>query len=290
MSFLNNIIWPGPKGLLEIVVMAVALYYLMLFFQGTRGAQVLSGFALVLVSLLVLTYVFDLGTLTWLLQRFSVYLAVAFLVIFQPEIRRALAELGRQHFFAGPEDRPLVDRLVRSATTMAEEKIGAIIAIERDVALKAVQEAGTPVDAAVTPELLASIFYPHTPLHDGGVIIQGDRIAAAGCLFPLSQREGLARALGTRHRAAIGLTEETDAVVIVVSEETGAISLAYRGKLRRGLDEQRLRRILTSVLGRGRTRGAGKESRVRRVVEQLRLAVSRPRSSSTAHEIQDHAG
>ena len=288
MSFLNSILWPGPKGVLEILVMAVALYYLMLFFQGTRGAQVLYGFALLLITLMVITYVFDLGTLTWLLQRFSVYLAVAFLVIFQPEIRRALAEIGRRHIFATQEERTLVDRLVKSAMTMAEGKIGAIMAIEREVALKAVQDAGTPVDAELTPELLASIFYPHTPLHDGGVIIQGDRIAAAGCLFPLSQREGLARTLGTRHRAAIGLTEETDAVVIVISEETGAISLAYRGKLRRGLDEERLRRILGSVLGRSRSL-TKTESRVRRALSGVRNASMRWRSV-TARSVENHAG
>jgi diadenylate cyclase len=288
MTFLSSIPWPGAKGVVEILVMAVALYYIILFFQGTRGAQVLSGFAVLLVSLLVLTNVFQLNTLTWLLQRFSVYLAVGFLIIFQPEIRRALAELGRQHFFAERSERTFVDKVVKSALMLAEGKIGAIMAIEREVGLKGIQENGTPVDAELTPELLSSIFYPHTPLHDGGVIIQGDRVAAAGCLFPLSQRPEISKALGTRHRAAIGLTEESDAVVVVVSEETGTISLAYRGRLRRGLDEERLRRILAAILGRGRSSKAG-ASRLRRAYDVLRSAFARPRALAR-REVQDHAG
>ncbi len=287
MSLLNSMVWPGPKGVLEIVVMATVLYYLMLFFKGTRGAQVLSGFALFIGILLALTYSFHLFTLTWILQRFSVYLAVAFLVIFQPEIRRALAELGRRHAFASPEDRTIVERLVKSATMLADGKIGALIAVERAVALKALREAGTPIDAELTPELLASIFYPHTPLHDGGVVIQGDRIAAAGCLFPLSQSEGLARTLGTRHRAAVGLTEEADAVVVVVSEETGAVSLAYRGKLRRGLSEERLARILQTLLGRNQGLTTT-ESRLRRAVDVVRKFAGRWRTAPS-HEVHDHA-
>lgn len=252
MRVLNNIDWPGLGGLLEIAVLAVGVYYILLLLRGTRGAQVLSGLVLVIGGLLLVTYVFRLDTLTWLLQRFSVYLSVGFLIIFQPEIRRVLAELGRQHIGAGPGEQNLADLLVRSVLLLAEGKIGALIAVERQVDVRALEQGGTPIDGAVSPELLASIFYPHTPLHDGGVIVRGNRVAAAGCVFPLSQREGLSTQLGTRHRAAIGLSEESDALVLVVSEETGTISLAYRGRLRRGLDEERLRRILESFLGRRR--------------------------------------
>jgi len=249
MTFLQRFVWPEFNGLLEILVLAVAFYYVLLFIHGTRGVQVLSGLATVFIGLVLLTYFFDLTTLNWILQRATVYIVVALLVIFQPEIRRALAELGRRHFFVGSViEKSVVDDLVNAACKMSEQKIGALIAIERDVGTRAIQDTGVAVDAAISPELLINIFYPRTPLHDGGVIIQNNRLVAAACVFPLSQRDELGRSLGTRHRAAMGITEETDAIAIVVSEETGTISVAYRGKLRRGLDEDRLQRVLTSVL------------------------------------------
>lgn len=263
MNWLEQLSVPHPAGLLEIMVLAVVIYYLIDFFRGTRSAQVLTGFVFFLVALLLLTRLFRLDTLNWLLQRLSVYVAIAFVVIFQPEIRRALAELGKQHVFANKaRERSLIDHIIRAVTTLSDRKIGALIAIEREIGTRAIQETGTRIDASVTPELLASIFYPHTPLHDGGVIIQDGRIMAASCLFPLSQREELSKSLGTRHRAAVGLTEETDALVVVVSEETGAISLAYKGRLMRGLDEDRLRRILTTFLQRGE-KGKSKLSRMK---------------------------
>jgi len=278
--FFNRIELPGPNGILEILVLAVLLYYIFLFFQGTRGAQVLSGLGLMFVALLLLTQVFALDTLNWLLQRFTVYLAVAFLIIFQPEIRRALAELGRRHVFAGAaEDRTLVGVLVKAATRLADRKIGALIAIEREASTAPFQETGTAIDSRVTAELIQTIFFPNTMLHDGGIIIRGDRIVAAGCVFPLSQRVELSKSLGTRHRAAIGLTEETDALVVVVSEETGTISVAYRGKLRQGLDGERLERILSSVLVKSRASGEpGESSKFRRVVENWWPSRGRPAS------------
>jgi diadenylate cyclase len=142
---------------------------------------------------------------------------------------------------------------MQAVQLLSKRKIGALIAIEREIGTRALQDSGTRVNSVVSSELLATIFFPHTPLHDGGVIISGDRICAAGCLFPLSQKEELSKQLGTRHRAAIGITEETDAIVVVVSEETGSISIAYNGRLRRGLDEERLRRVLSSMLRREHT-------------------------------------
>ena len=249
MQFLNQIHIPGFSGMLEILLLAVVFYYIFLFFRGTRGAQVLLGLALMLILLLVVTQVFHLDALNWLLQRFSVYLAIAFIVIFQPEIRRALAELGKQHVFtASTMDRTVVDNMVKAVLMLAERKIGALIAVEREIGTRLTQETGVQMDSLVTPELLASIFYPHTPLHDGGVIICQNRIVAAGCLFPLSARDELSKSLGTRHRAGIGLTEETDAIVVIVSEETGAISVAYKGRLTQGMDEERLERLLAAVL------------------------------------------
>ncbi len=252
-QWIENLHAPGWSGVVEIFVLSIAFYYLILFFRGTRGAAVLSGLVLLLILMIVVTNIFSLNTLSWVLQGFSVYLAVAFVVIFQPEIRRALAELGKQSVFsAGTAQREIVDEIVHAVSELAEQKIGALIAIEREIGTRHVQESGTRINSHVSPELLTSIFFPHTPLHDGGVIIKGDRIEAAGCVFPLSQRLELSRSLGTRHRAAIGLTEETDAVVVVVSEETGAISIAYKGRLSRGIDQDRLRRIIASILSRSR--------------------------------------
>jgi diadenylate cyclase len=268
MTLSDRIHVPGPAGILEILLLAAAFYYIILFFRGTRGVQVLVGFVLVLVSLLLLTQLLHLDTLNWILRRSSVYLAVAFVIIFQPEIRRVLAELGKQHMFTSTAgERTLVDNIVQAVVLLAERKIGALIAVEREIGTRVTQDTGTRLDGLVTPELLASIFYPHTPLHDGGVIIRENRIVAAGCLFPLSPREELSKTLGTRHRAAIGLTEETDAIVVVVSEETGTISVAYKGRLTRGLDEDRLRRLLSAVL----LKAPQAKSRWRRARAQLDL-------------------
>ena len=251
MSWLNQIAWPGVGGIFEILVLAAGFYVIFVFFRESRSIQVFVGLLLVLIVLIGITRLLHVDALNWLLRRFSVYLAVALLVIFQPEIRRALAELGRQHLFNPPlESRNFVDSVVEAVMLLAERRIGALIAIERTMSTAAIQETGVKQDARVNAELLAGIFFPHTPLHDGGVIISGNRIAAAGCLFPLCQRPELSRSLGTRHRAAMGLTEETDAIAIVVSEETGTISVSVRGRLSRDFDEERLRRFLAAVLSR----------------------------------------
>lgn len=257
MEWIEQISRQEISALIEILFIAGFYYYLILFFKGTRGAAVLTGFVVVLVSMILLTQVLQLTTLNWLLQRFSGFLVIAFVVIFQPEIRRALAELGKQNVFSGStSNKSMIDQLVTAVEHLGERKIGAIIAVEREIGMRSIVDSGTSLDSRVTSEMLATIFYPQTPLHDGGVIIRGDRIIAAGCVFPLSQRDELSRSLGTRHRAAIGVTEETDAVVVVVSEETGSISLAYKGRLSRGLDADRLLRMLSTIL----IRRAPKES------------------------------
>ena len=249
MSLVNSLQLPGWSGLLEIAVLACVFYYVILFVRGTRGAQVFYGFLFLFLTLIFLTHFFELEALNWLLQRFSVYLAIALVVIFQPEIRRALAELGKQNVFnSSARERSVVDHLVQATQILAGRKIGALIAVEREILTRAIQETGTQIESNISPELLASIFFPNTPLHDGGVIIRNDKILAAGCVFPLSQKQELSKTLGTRHRAAIGLTEETDAIVVVVSEESGTISVAFKGRLSRGLDTERLRRVLSSVL------------------------------------------
>jgi len=248
LKAMGNALWPGTHVLLEIAILSVLFYYTILFFRGTRGSQVLFGFVIALIILLLLTRNFHLDTLNWLLQQVSVYFVIAFVIIFQPEIRRALAELGKQHVFSVKRERSVLEEVVKAVTHLANGKIGALIAIEREINTLVVQETGVRLDALVSADLLTTIFYPRTTLHDGGVIIEGNRVRAAGCVFPLSARD--IGKTGTRHRAAVGLAEDTDAVVIAISEETGAISLAFRGRLIRGLDEERLRRILTTILAR----------------------------------------
>jgi len=251
MNWLRSIENPGGTGTVEILILAAVFYLLVRFFRGTRGAAILTGLTILFAVLLVITRFTNLLILNWLLQKLMVYLAVALIVIFQPEIRRALARLGRQgNFLAGKARRALADPVADAVLLMASRKTGALIAIEREMETKAIQATGTMLNSEVSAELLCSIFHPGAPLHDGGVIISEDHIAAAGCVFPLSQTDDLTHDLGTRHRAAIGLTEETDTLVIVVSEETGTISIAYNGQLKRGLDEPRLRRALASFLGR----------------------------------------
>ncbi len=259
-------IWFG--NIVQVLMLAGIFYYVFLFLRGTRGAQVLLGLVVLLMFLIGVTHVFQLAEINWLLRRLSVGLAVAFLVIFQPEMRRALAELGKQSSFVAPaKKRDIIDHVVRAVDNLAEHRVGALIAIEREIGTRAIQESGIKLDATIDPELLASIFFPHTPLHDGGVIIRGNRIVAAKCIFPLSLNPEIHKTLGTRHRAAVGLTEETDAVVIVVSEETGTISVSYRGRLSRGLDSERLRRFLTALIVKGR----GAESAWKRAQKKLDL-------------------
>ena len=238
-----------PGSVLEILILAVAFYYAFRFVRGTRGAPVVTGFLVGLVALVLVTFLLNLRVLQYLLGGFSALFIVAVLVIFQPELRRMLAELGNLPLFAtAHEQRENIEVIIQTAERLAEVRIGALIAIEQSIQLQEAVESGLRVDCEATPEMLETIFFPNNAIHDGGVIIKGDRIAFAACIFPLTQRQDLNKSLGTRHRAAIGLTEETDAVVVVVSEETGAISYAYKGQFVRGVTLEELRAFLTSVL------------------------------------------
>jgi diadenylate cyclase len=240
----------------------------------------------IVFALIALTQVFSLDVLGWLLRRFTVFLGIALLVIFQPEIRRALAELGRQPRAAlSAERRGVIDSVVQAVGQLSEHRVGALLAIERETGTQAVRETGVALDAPVVAELLASIFYPHTPMHDGGVIVADGRIAAAGCVFPLSQNTDLHRQMGMRHRAALGMSEETDAVVVVVSEETGSISACYRGRLSSGLDVERLHRFLAALM-----KGPPRESAWRRVQRRLDLSPQGLAASVNSEEqAKDHA-
>jgi diadenylate cyclase len=234
---------------LEILILAVAIYYSSRFLRGTRGWPVVIGFVVLLLALVLATTLLKLQVLRWLLTTFSAFIAVAVLVIFQPELRRLLAELGNLPLFASAsEQRESIEVIIQTCERLADVKIGALIAIEQSIQLHDAVESGVPVDCEATPEMLETIFFPNNAIHDGGVILKGDRIAYAACIFPLTTRQDLSKSLGTRHRAAIGLSEETDAVVVVVSEETGMISHAYKGQLVRGVTLEELRSFLTSVI------------------------------------------
>jgi len=239
----------GWRPALEILILAVGIYFSTRFLRGTRGWPVVVGFVVVWLALAFATTILRLEVLRSLLSTFSAFLAVAVLVIFQPELRRLLAELGNLPLFSTVrERRESIEVIIQTCERLSEVKIGALIAIEQSIQLHAAVESGVEVDCEATPEMLETIFFPNNAVHDGGVIIKGDRIAYCACIFPLTQRPGLNKSLGTRHRAAIGLSEETDAVIIAVSEENGMISYAYKGQLVRGMTLEELRAFLTSVL------------------------------------------
>ena len=234
---------------LEILILAVGIYYTTRFVRGTRAWPVVIGFVVLLLALVLVTTLLDLQVLRMLLAYASYFISVSAVVIFAPEIRRMLAELGQLPLFATTrEQRENIEVIIQTAERLSDVRIGALIAIEQSIQLFEAVESGVPVDCEATPEMLETIFFPNNAIHDGGVIIKGNRIAYAACIFPLTQRQDLNRSLGTRHRAAIGLSEETDAVVVIVSEENGKISHAYKGQLVRGVSLEELRAFLTSVL------------------------------------------
>lgn len=239
----------GWQPVVEIFILAVLIYFAFKFVRGTRGWPVVIGFFVVLLALTAVTTILNLQVLRWILGSASVFIAVGGLVIFQPELRRMLGELGNLPLFASTsEQRESIEIILQTCERLADVRIGALIAIEQSIQLQEAVESGIKVDCDVTSEMLETIFFPNNAVHDGGVIIKGDRIAYAACIFPLTQRTDLNKSLGTRHRAAIGLTEETDALVVVVSEETGMMSYAYKGQLVRGVTVEELRSFLTSII------------------------------------------
>jgi diadenylate cyclase len=236
---------------LEIFILAVVIYYATRFVRGTRGWPVVIGFTVLLLALALAAALLNLEVLGWLLGNASFVIVLGAVIIFQPEIRRMLGELGNLPLFAtAREQRENIEVVVGTCERLADVKIGALIAIEQSIQLYEAVESGVMVDCAATPEMLETIFFPNNAIHDGGVILKGDRITYAACIFPLTQRADLNKSLGTRHRAALGLSEETDAPVVVVSEEKGTISYAYKGQLVRGVTVEELRSFLTSVIVR----------------------------------------
>lgn len=239
---------------LDIALVAFIIYRIILLIKGTRAVQMLLGLAVIL-AVYVASQLTGLYTLQWILDNFLTSIVLVVVVIFQSDIRRALMHVGRNPFFADVsyrEETQVIDELVAASINLASKKIGALIVIERETGLKTFLEVGVEVDAKVTSELITAIFLPRSPIHDGAVVLQHGRLKKAGCFLPLSQNPDISKNLGTRHRAAIGLTEVVDSVAIVVSEETGKISAVVGGRMTRDLDSTSLRRILTRLLDPGR--------------------------------------
>ncbi|MEM1059249.1 MAG: diadenylate cyclase CdaA [Verrucomicrobiota bacterium] len=233
---------PYWRGIIEILILATGFYYTWILFRGTRGVRVLIGMALLIIGLKAISAVLGLTVIDELLQPFFAFFFLALIIIFQPEIRRILAEVGSRPLRRGAREQiATIEAVIDAIEYLRRERFGAIIAFEKQGIYEHGHDTGTPVDADVTSDLIATIFYPKTPLHDGGIIIRNNRILTAAAIFPLTSAEDLQRTLGLRHRAALGLSEETDAVIVVLSEETGIISLAHDGKLVRGLSTDELR-------------------------------------------------
>jgi len=231
------------KPIVEILILWFVIYHIMLFFEGTRAIQVLRGIIILLFAFFLFQRL-NLTILDWLLTKLFGISVIAILIIFHPEIRQGLARLGQRHLFGAVLREEELDQMLweisKAAENISKNKIGALIAIEKNAPLNAYIETGVMIDARVSSDLIEAIFTPNNPLHDGGLIIRHGRIIAAACLFPLTQNQDLSRIFGTRHRAALGLSEETDAIIVIVSEERQDISLVYRGKLYKDLSQEEL--------------------------------------------------
>jgi len=247
VSALSNFHWIDA---LDILIVAFCIYQLLLIFRGTRAAQILVVLAVLYLASHAALQI-GLLTVNWVLQNLLGAWVLLMIIIFQPELRRVLAGVGKMNFlrvFSRRGEAHMIDELARSAVSLASKRSGAIIVLERETKLDGYIEPGVNLDSLISRRLLESIFFPYSPLHDGAVIINNGRIVAASCFLPLSLSPEASRDFGTRHRAAIGITEETDAVAIVVSEETGTISVAHEGKIERDLDSLALRKRLGDIL------------------------------------------
>ena len=245
------IIWESFKPPFEIIILWIVFYRILVFFEGTRAFQVLRGITYLLIAFLV-SQILGLDTLNWLLTKFFAISIIALLIIFQQELRIGLARLGQQHLFnvdlVESELLDLIDEIAEVVFKLSRQNIGCLIAIERETKLKIYIESGVEIDSKFSSELLQSIFAPQSPLHDGGIVVRGGRIVAASCLFPLSENPNFTKLVGTRHRAALGISEQTDSVVVMVSEETGEVSIAIDGRFIKISDEEKLSSILKDLL------------------------------------------
>jgi diadenylate cyclase len=232
--------------LLDILVVAFVTYQLLLLIREVRATRIVLGFAILFLATVVASQ-FHLLTLDWLLSNLGPFFLIAFVVVFQPDLRRIITQIGRGGFWGGvfQGEGALFSEITKAVKDLVKSRRGALVVIEREDSLQSVFDTGTKIEAEVTAELLVTLFVPHSPLHDGAVIIRGGKIAAAGCILPLSQNPNLNKSYGTRHRAAVGITEETDALAIVVSEETHTIAFAMAGKVTPEIDGDTLEEMLT---------------------------------------------
>ena len=241
----------GWRDILDIAIMTFVFYWLILLIRGTRAEQLVKGLVLLLLATLVSGQL-GLSSLHWVLRQLMTVGLIAIPIIFQPELRKALEHLGRGRIFQSSIWNPrefdhFLNEVIKAIPVLVKKRLGALIVIEMETGLNDISETGISINGVITAELLINIFFPRTPLHDGAVIIRGNQVVAAGCYLPLTEKPNLSKELGTRHRAAMGITEETDAVALVVSEETGIVSLAYAGRLTRYLDEKSLRNLLEEL-------------------------------------------
>lgn len=256
--FWNVLNRPGLSDIADILIVAIIIYELLMLTRDTRGSAVLKGLAMLLL-IVGISNLFGLTALNWLLMSVVNNGAVVLVILFQPEIRKALEQLGRgavrenSHAGEGEDQARIIDEIIQCMTDLSRRRVGALIVFEQKTGLKDVIETGTAVDARISAPLLENIFEPNTPLHDGAVVIRGTRVVAGACILTLTEGRGISRELGTRHRAAIGISETTDAIVLIVSEETGIMSMARGGRLTRHLDTKSLREILEGIYAQPHT-------------------------------------
>lgn len=243
-----------PHGI-EILLLAACIYQIYRAFRATRGAQILVGLGTVFLVLTLVSTLFHFEVIQWIITRAAAILTLALIVIFQPELRNGLAKLGSNRLFSFSNKRRLafLERFADAVINLSKKRIGALFAIQRDISLKDYLDSGVVLDAQFSPELAMAVFHPKAPLHDGGMIIADDRVAGAACVFPVTDRQMQDRSTGLRHRAAIGLTERTDAIAIAVSEETGGISICENGVLHRNLTERQFRDKISEIFVSGKS-------------------------------------
>ncbi|MCE5173511.1 diadenylate cyclase CdaA [Paenibacillus profundus] len=246
MNYFTDMTWKDTiKDIIDILIVSFIIYKLLVLIRGTRAVQLLKGVFILVITWAISTW-FDLYTLKWLMNQMFTFGVLAVVIIFQPELRRALEQLGRGKFFGGrliaeeDETARVIGELIKSVNYMSRRKIGALIVFERTTGLNEYTESGIAMESRISSELLINLFVPNTPLHDGAVIVRGGHIAAAACYLPLSENPFISKELGTRHRAAIGISEVCDAISVVVSEETGQVSLAMNGQVVRDIKEESL--------------------------------------------------
>lgn len=245
----------GLTAVIDIAIMAFIIYNLLMLIRGTRAAQMVTGMSIIVGALFVVSQFYPLTTFKWMMDKFYSSLIIIIFILFQEDIRNVLSRMGKKPFLSGSDNlssKLILDEITRAAASLANKKIGALMAVERSILLNRYSESGVVIDAKISQELIMAIFHTRSPIHDGAVLIQHGRLAAAGCFLPLTRDDHIDPDMGTRHRAALGLSQECDALVVVVSEETGSISLCVDGFISRGLSPKELRRSLKSLLNQSR--------------------------------------